>query len=64
MSADLVWGWATIGFVLMVPGTLLLGRDDRRFLAAVKDAEILAKEWERGRLRRHRGISYKISYEK
>ena len=44
MSADLVRGWATIGFVLMVPATLLAGYYDRRLLAGVKDAEILAKE--------------------
>jgi len=32
MSADLVWGWATFGFVLMVPGTLWVGHYDRRLL--------------------------------
>jgi hypothetical protein len=33
MSADLVWGWATFGFALMVPATLWLGHSDRRLLA-------------------------------
>ncbi|HLG84047.1 MAG TPA: hypothetical protein VKY22_23800 [Bradyrhizobium sp.] len=35
MSADLIWGWATFGFALMVPATLWAGRHDRRLLAGV-----------------------------
>jgi hypothetical protein len=35
MSADLIWGWATVGFALMVPVTLLAGHCDRRHLAGV-----------------------------
>jgi hypothetical protein len=40
MSADLVWGWATFGFVLMVPGTLWVGHYDRRLLVGVDGAEM------------------------
>jgi hypothetical protein len=29
MSADLVWGWATFGFALMVPATLWVGHYHR-----------------------------------
>jgi hypothetical protein len=35
MSAELIWGWATVGFALMVPATLWAGHHDRRLLAGV-----------------------------
>ena len=35
MSADLIWGWAAIGFALMTPAAFLAGRYDRRLLAGV-----------------------------
>ena len=35
MRADLVWGWATFGFTLLVPATLWVGHYDRRLLAGV-----------------------------
>ncbi len=42
MSADLLWTWATIGFVLMVPATLCAGWLDRRSLDGVN---VWTKPW-------------------
>ncbi len=36
MSADLVWGWAAVGFALLVPAALWAGRRDTRLLDGVR----------------------------
>jgi len=35
MSADLIWGWSSLGFALLVPATLWGRRHDRRLLSGV-----------------------------